>query len=135
VRFFYRDRLLLGGERTSLYALENAVIRPMGEPRVHFALNCMARGCPRLPRVPFLADRLDVQLDDAARLFFSESRNVVLDRATRTVRFNEILRFYTRDFLEKAPSLIAYVNRYRPEPIPADWKVEFIPYDWTLNRQ
>jgi hypothetical protein len=135
VRFFYRDRLLLGGEKISLYRLENAVIRPMGEPRVHFALNCMVRGCPRLPQVPFDADRLDAQLDRAARLFFSEPRNVELDTARRVVRFNEILRFYTKDFLEKAPSLVAYANRYRSEPIPADWKVEFIPYDWTLNRQ
>jgi len=134
-RFFYRDRLVLGGKRVSLYALENEVIRPLGDPRIHFALNCMVRGCPRLPRVPFEAARLDEQLDSAARLFFNEERNVALDPAAKAVRFNEILRFYTKDFLAKAESLIAYANLYRSEKIPADWKVRFIPYDWTLNRQ
>lgn len=134
-RFFYRDRLVMGGKRISLYRLENSVVRPLGDPRIHFALNCMVRGCPRLPRVPFEAARLDAQLDEAARLFFSEQRNVRLDPAARTVHFSEILRFYTSDFLARAPSLIEYANRYRVDPIPADWMVKFIPYDWTVNRQ
>ncbi len=95
----------------------------------------MVRGCPRLPRVPFEASRLDEQLDFAARLFLNEERNVVLDPGTKVVRFNEILRFYTKDFLAKAESLVAYANLYRTEKIPTDWKVRFIPYDWTLNRQ
>jgi uncharacterized protein DUF547 len=135
VRFFYKNRLRMGGQWISLYALENRFVRPLGDPRVHFALNCMVRGCPRLPREPFEPERLDAQLEAAARLFFSEPRNVELEPETRTVRFSEILSFYTKDFLAKAPSLIAYANRYRAEPIPADWKVEFIPYDWTLNQQ
>lgn len=134
-RFFYRDRLVMGGERISLYALESDRIRPLGDPRIHFALNCMVRGCPRLPRVPFEASRLEEQLDSAARLFFDEGRNVELDAKTKVVRFNEILRFYTKDFLAKAPTLIAFANLYRSEKIPADWSVQFIPYDWTLNRQ
>jgi hypothetical protein len=135
VRFFYRDRFVMGGRRLSLYALENRVVRPMGDPRVHFALNCMVKGCPRLPREPFEAGRLDSQLDAAARLFFSEERNVQPDSGRQSVRFSEILRFYKGDFLEKAPSLIAYANSYRAEKIPLDWTVEFIPYDWTLNAQ
>lgn len=135
VRFFYRDRLPMGGRRISLYALENELVRPIGDPRVHFALNCMVRGCPRLPRGPFEAARLDTQLDAAARLFFSEERNVHLDPARKVVRFSEILSFYTKDFLAKEPALIAYANLYRTQKISPDWKVEFIPYDWTLNKQ
>jgi len=48
---------------------------------------------------------------------------------------SQILQFYTEDFTKKASSLIAYVNQYREDKIPAGWKVEFIPYDWTLNAQ
>ena len=134
-RFFYRDRLLLGGRRISLYTVENRSVRPLGDPRVHFALNCMVRGCPRLPREPFEAERLEEQLDAAARLFFSEARHVELHPDRNTVRFSKILDFYTADFLAKAPSLIAYANLYRGEKIPSDWKVEFLPYDWTVNAQ
>src|SRR5258706_9298122 len=135
VRFFYKNRFQLGGRDISLYDFENKVIRPIGDPRVHFALNCMARGCPRLPREPFRADLIDPELEACAQYFFSEDRNVKLEPDSKTVRLSQILQFYTDDFLKKAPSLIAYVNKYREDKIPEAWKVEFIPYDWQLNSQ
>ena len=51
------------------------------------------------------------------------------------MRLSQILQFYTDDFLKKAPSLVAYVNRYRQAKIPEGWTVELIPYDWQLNSQ
>ena len=111
------------------------MIRPLNEERVHFALNCMAVSCPRLPRTPFTAAGLDAELDAAARLFFAEPRNLQVDPVRRVVRLSSILDFYPEDFLRKAPSLIAYANRYRADPVPLDHNVEFIPYDWTVNAQ
>jgi len=134
-RFFLLSEFVIDGKRASLYALENRVIRPLGDPRVHFALNCMVRGCPYLPQEPFDPMRLDAQLDRETRRFLDEPRNVQVDPPLRVVRLNEILRFYTGDFLAQAPSLVAYVNRYRTESIPAGYQVRFIPYDWTLNQR
>ena len=48
--FFYLRKFVVGGKSISLYDLENQLIRPLGEERIHFALNCMVVGCPRLPR-------------------------------------------------------------------------------------
>jgi hypothetical protein len=135
VRFFYNDKLLLGGRRLSLYAFENDVIRPLGDPRIHFALNCMVKSCPRLPREPFSAERLDAQLDAAAREFLNDKRNVELFPPKRVARLSMILNWYEKDFLAKAPNLAAYVDGYRPEPIPAGYEIEFIEYDWALNAQ
>lgn len=135
VKFFYLRELRLGGRWISLYAYENDVIRPIGEERAHFALNCMVRACPRLPRQPFTAAALEQQLDAAAREFFAKPLHVRVDDAARTVWFSQILEFYTGDFLAKAPSLIEYANRYRTEKIPTDYKVAFTPYDWTLNQK
>ena len=95
----------------------------------------MSVSCPRLPRRPFTAANLDRELDEATRLFLSEPRNVQVDPARRVVRLSAIFEFYAADFLRRAPSLIAWVNRYRAEPIPADYRVEFLPYDWTVNAQ
>jgi len=39
------------------------------------------------------------------------------------VRLSQILQFYTDDFLKKASSLIAYVNKHRQDKIPDGWKV------------
>jgi hypothetical protein len=135
VKFFSSTKFEIGGKRMSLYTLENKVLRPLGEPRIHFALNCMVRACPRLPREPFSAAGLDQELAREATRFFGEARNVQVQAETRTVRFSEILRFYTEDFLKASPSLITYANRFREEKIPEDYRVEFIPYDWTLNAQ
>ncbi len=135
VRFFGLTRFTIGAKAMSLNTLETRVVRPIGDPRVHFALNCMVRGCPRLPRVPFEAARLEEQLDVAAKLFLNEERNVQLLPDRSTVRFSDILRFYKGDFLKQAASLTAYVNLYRESKIPAGWKEEFIPYDWVVNKQ
>jgi Protein of unknown function, DUF547 len=137
VKFFYRNKLELGGQKMSLYDLENKIVRPMGDPRVHFALNCMVRGCPRLPREPFRADQLDAELEATAQYFLNEERNVKIDAEKQTVRFSQILspEFYAEDFLKKAPSLIAYANKYRDAKISDSYRVEFIPYDWTLNQR
>lgn len=131
--FFYLKKFAVGGRSISLYDFENDVIRPLGDARVHFALNCMVVGCPRLPRAAFSADVLERQLDSAARTFVSEKRNVVVDPSGREVRLSAIFDFYTRDFLDHAPTLIDYVNRYRAESIPVDFKVQFLDYDWTVN--
>lgn len=135
VRFFGFKRFSIGGKAISLYTYENEVIRPLGDERVHFALNCMAVGCPRLPKTPFTASELDDQLDREARRFFSAPRNLQRVPETKTVRLSEILKFYTEDFQRRSRSLIAYVNRYAPDKIPEDYEIEFIGYDWTINDQ
>ena len=131
--FFYLKKFTVGGKSISLYDLENDVIRPLGEERVHFALNCMAVSCPRLPRTAFTADALEQQLDRATRTFLAEKRNVSVDPVKREIWLAAIFDFYTKDFLAHAPTLIDYVNRYRREPIPPEFKVRFFDYDWTVN--
>lgn len=135
VRFFFLTRYQIAGQSLSLHAYENDVVRKLQDPRMHFALNCMSVGCPRLPREPFLADTLDAQLERETRAFFAETRNLRVDAASKTVYLSEILKFYPDDFLAFAPSLAAYANRYAPAPVPLDYTVRFTPYDWTVSHQ
>jgi len=133
IRFFVLREFTIGGRPMSLYAYENDVIRELGEPRVHFALNCVALGCPILPKKPFTGQRLDAELERETNKFFSENRNLRVDHASKIIHVSEILDFYTEDFTPAhAPSLIAYINRYRAEPVPEDYAVRFIDYDWTI---
>ncbi len=133
-RFFYLRTFTIGGKSVSLYSFENDVIRPLGEERVHFALNCMVVSCPRLPRTAFTADQLDRQLRTAAHEFVNDTRNVRVDAAARTVWLSAIFNFYTKDFLAHAPSLIDYVNRHGTVPIPQYFSVRYLDYDWTVNQ-
>jgi hypothetical protein len=132
-RFFWVKKFKVGGRPMSLYALENDVIRPMGDERVHFVLNCMSVSCPRLPRTPFSSANLDGELSAATRLFFSEKRNLAISSDAKQVKVSEILKFYREDFLRTSPDLTVYINRYLGTKIPSGYKVDFIDYDWTVN--
>ena len=133
IRFFYLRKLLIGGKQMSLYDYENDIIRVLKEPRVHFALNCSALSCPVLPRTPFSGAHLNQELDRETHKFFSELRNIRIDKPRKTVHLSELLDFYPDDFISAdTPTLIAYINRYAPEKIPDDFTIEYIPYDWTI---
>lgn len=132
-QFFIARKHVVGGEPTSLYAYENATIRKLNEPRIHWALNCSAVSCPVLPRKLFTAAALEAQLEIEAKKFFADPRNMRSDDAARTVYLSEILSFFTEDFTPAhAPSLIAYANKYAPKPADTTYSVRFVPYDWTI---
>lgn len=133
-QFFLNSAVAVDGGFTTLKQYEDEVIRPLGEERIHFALNCMVRGCPRLPREAFRAERLEAQFGAVTREFCDSPYHI--RPAAGVVEVSEIFRFYTNYFVPvKAPSLLAYVNLHRREKLPADLRLGFFAYDWTINRQ
>lgn len=149
--FFYFQRLTFGGATTSLYYLENKVIRDRyKDPRIHFALNCASIGCPHLPRTPFTGDQLDRQLDFETRKFLAESRNFAIDHDQKTIFLSSIFKWYEKDFTTwyqqryptSKPSLLNYIRLYLNEEhqklfdnAGGDYSIGFVQYDWGLNRQ
>lgn len=148
--FFLFQRLTLGGATTSLYTLENRVIRKrFDDPRIHFALNCASLGCPHLPQHTFRAADLETQLDRETRAFVAEARNVRIDHATNTVWLSEIFKWYKKDFLgwyrrahpQHEATLLHYITAYLPADKAAElqqaapYRIRFVPYDWCLNDQ
>ncbi len=134
VQFFYLTKMEVGGQRMSLVTYETDYIRKLNEDRVHWALNCMAVSCPRLPRKPFAAETLHDDLQKLAVEFFNSEKNVRVDSAHKIVEVTEIIKFFPEDFVpRKANSIIDYVNLYRQDKVPAEYKVKYIPYDWTIN--
>ena len=134
-RFFKLRSIRVGGQKTNLYDYENQVIRPIGEPRIHFAINCMAVSCPRLPQQAFRPATLEQELQAVSVEFFNDLKHVVVDHTTNTAFLSAILDFFPKDFLAVSPSLLAYANRYAKPKIPDDYAVKFLDYDWTINRQ
>ncbi len=140
LRFFVLRKQVIGGEAMSLYSFENDVIRPftraIGEPRVHFALNCSALACPALPRTPFDAATLDAELARETLAFFARPENLRVDDAARAIWLSELLNFYPNDFVPAhGTSLVDYVNRALGLSLPLDYAVRFTPYDWTVAQQ
>ncbi len=149
--FFLFQKPTFGGITTSLYYLENSIIRDrFPEPRVHFALNCASGGCPKLPNYAFIGDKLDDQLDYETRKFFAETRNFRIDLTRKTIFLSSIMDWYHDDFThwyqrqypDRNATLINYVSLYVDEDKrkqlqenAADFEVQFTPYDWQLNGQ
>lgn len=134
--FKFRD-VVIGGKVTNLYDYENDVIRPLNEPRAHFALNCMVKDCPRLPKTPFYPESLNETLEQLAHEFFNKQKHFYLDDKRKRAYVSEILDFYTEDFVAsgKARDLPQYINKYIEQPIPSNYKLRFIDYDWRINAQ
>lgn len=143
--FFVGMDVMVGGEETNLKALEDDVIRAgFQDPRIHAALNCASRGCPRLPRQAFEGATLDQQLDAAMREFVAEARNVSVDESAKTVTLSKIFDWFAADFIahEKrngnpGGTVVDYVNRYRPAGarLPRGYAVRFFDYDKRINQQ
>lgn len=135
--FFKLQTVIVGNKSTSLYDYENDVIRVFNEPRVHFALNCMVKDCPRLPQERFKANTLEEQLSDLTEDFFNKKKHLNIDHQHGFIYVSEILDFYTEDFVDsgKKQDLLVYINQYSVEKIPLNYEVKFFNYDWTINQQ
>jgi hypothetical protein len=130
----------VGGREVSLDEVEHRILRPMGEPRIHFAIVCASTSCPSLRREPFRPDRLDAQLDAQTRAFLADPRKgLALDRGERRVRLSKIFDWFAGDFGDDA-GVIAFVTRHAPEA-DRPWLAEhaggldlgYLPYDWAVN--
>lgn len=139
---------LLGREMT-LDGIEHDTLRAPGrfdDPRIHFAANCASIGCPMLREEPFVASRIDAQLDEQAQRFMSDRSRNRYDASTRGLALSPIFDWYGKDFArgwKGYASLDQWLARYadqladRPEERAAiragKLRVSFLDYDWRLN--
>ena len=124
----------------TLNDIEHKILRSLGDPRVHFALNCASIGCPKLPNIPFDPQRLDEQLDFEARRFMNDPQKVRLDRAADILYHSELLDWYEDDFLVVAKDKLSYIRQYLSQEDRTyldthEVKLKKIKYDWGLNEQ
>lgn len=120
----------LGGKTVTLDGLEHKVLRPMGEPRIHFAIVCASVSCPDLRAEPYTAVKLDGQLDAQVRAFLANpAKGLRVGRDD--IRVSKIFDWFKQDFAA-AGGIETFLRHYLPAlsnlPVKAD-----ITYDWALN--
>lgn len=132
-------RLHVGGRTRSLFEIEHDVLRPLADPRVHFALVCGSNGCPALPRDAYTPDAVNEQLDGSARRFLARPDAVRIDPERREVALSKLFKWYGDDFGPTPADWLTLLRRFLPPELDVDRldadaaTVRFMPYDWSLN--
>jgi hypothetical protein len=127
---FWRVSFLMGEEEVTLSTLESEHVRAVAahEPTVHFALVKGAKGFPPLPRQAYTAEDVRPRL---AELAHQVVRNpAMVQRTDGTLKASELFQWYLGDF---GGDLVDYLKRVAPDLAEGTPKVEYVPFDWSLN--
>ena len=125
----------------TLDEIEHQIIRErFDDPRIHFAVVCAATSCPPLRQEAYTGPRLDAQLDDQARTFLHNEQKNKIPVDEDRIALTRILKWFGSDFGPSTDAVQQYIARYfegsvRERLSQAEYQVEFLPYDWSLNAQ
>lgn len=122
---------VVAGETVTLRQLEHEVLRKLGEPRIHFGLNCASLSCPDLAQQPYRAEIIHVQLEEQT-LRFLQQENKGFALADGQLMLSSLFDWFEEDFAAEG-GVKAFVGQYRPDLL-AHWPpVDYLPYNWNLN--
>jgi len=137
------------GREVTLDGIEHGILRPTFEdPRVHFAINCASKSCPPIHAEAYVANRLDAQLDDAARRYLASPFGVQTSAAR--LKVSSIFKWYGDDFVarfaatidrhraDRDRAILGVIAAYGPPDAATlarsgTARIEFLSYDWSLN--
>ena len=121
----------VGPQKYTLQQVEDNILRRMGDPRIHFAINCGAESCPKLLNEAYVADKLNAQLTKVTKEFIRNEKHNELK--PKKIEISKIFEWYAEDFKEGDMTLIKFINKYSEVTIQDDAKVEYKEYNWSLN--
>lgn len=166
MHFFSRAAYVIGGRIYSLNDIEHGILRgnrtswqplplkpftdydarlkcavPL-DPRIHFALNCGARGCPAVRF--YDENNLESALEHASKLFLQD---LVVDPRENKVVLSAIFQWYQSDFGDNQTHVLAWILSYvdehtkpllarmifESEKMGREIRISYAPYDWSLN--
>jgi hypothetical protein len=126
------------GEEVSLDEIEHQRIRKVyAEPRIHFVLVCASIGCPSLSATAFVAPKLHIQLDQAAKAFLSDRSKNTYQLKDNAVNLNvsSIFKWYGSDFgnEDELKKFLLKGLGIENESAGKKIKLDYLDYDWGLN--
>ena len=86
-------------------------------------------GCPSLATVPFTAEMLKQQLEQASVHFLNNTdKNKI---SNKTIYLSKIFKWYGDDF-KKYGGVKKFIQKYLPGA-KDDYELEFLDYNWNIN--
>ena len=124
------------GEALSLDDVEHRILRPIWrDPRIHYAVNCAARGCPNLQPVAFTPENTEALLKKGAIDYVNHPRGVLIRDGDLVV--SSIYKWFQEDFGGSETGVIDHLLHYaRPglrERLRDFREIDDHRYDWSLN--
>lgn len=144
---FTERKYQIAGKVRSLDDIEHGILRKeLADPRLHAALVCGARSCPRLRPEAFTGPRLEEQLDEECRSWIRTEatekggRKNRLDRARKVFQASKIFSWYQADFGGSDEAVLKFLVKYADDADRAFLaanrvSVEYLDYDWSSNKQ
>lgn len=118
----------INGEEYTLHQIEHDILRPMGEARIHFAINCAAISCPDLRSEAYRNEQLETQLTEQTLLTL-KNKSKGLKRENNTVYVSKIFDWFAEDF--KNGDVKAWLAEHKA--LESSYNLEYMPYNWSLN--
>jgi len=125
----------VNGTLYSLDNIEHNIIRPLADPRIHFAINCASVGCPSLKAEIFDSNQIDTQLDKVVANALKNPMH--LRMVNNKLETTQLFKWFSKDFESGGYEGVAdFVNRFTPERLRNALQIEKkIKYDWNLNTE
>ncbi len=127
------DFFEIGGKEFNLSTVEHDILRKeFDEPRIHFAIVCASKSCPRLLNEAFESENLEQQLERQAIDFINDSSKNRFDK--NEIYLSPIFKWFRKDFTKNL-GLRQYVAQFAKSDFSESAKLTYTKYDWSLNGQ
>ena len=138
--YFIGQKYVVGGEPVNLYDLERKILIPyFHEPRIHFAIVCASKSCPKLQPWAYSPEYIDPQLNQSARQFINDPSRNRFDQRRKIAYLSKIFDWFEEDFVNHSGSILRYIAQFVQDHELANdlrstpYAIEFLEYDWNLN--
>ena len=152
--FFDGRKHSVAGEQLTLDEIEKHG-RDLHDPRIHFAIVCASASCPKLQRFAFTGEKVDSQLDQAAKEFLADgNRGLRFDSKSNALHVSPIFKWYAGDFTGTSDGagslwarakatvsgseLLDFIAKHAPPEVARHIRenpptLHYFEYDWSLN--
>ena len=123
-------------EELSLNDIEHRILRPIWrDPRIHYAVNCAALGCPNFVLEAYTAETVDRLLDANAKAYVNHPRGARFENDRLVV--SSIYRWFVADFGGGDAGVLRHLRQHArgnlAEKLARNAFIGGDEYDWSIN--
>jgi hypothetical protein len=128
---FSGKRNLINGEWKTLNELEILIFKNYKDIKLYAVLSSGTEGCPSVANFAYKPRRLNHKLKERLKIAVNNPDFVRVKSKSSLILFCEAFKDFRYFFEDK--EMIRYVNKFRKEKLPLNFKLGFYPGKRTLN--